>query len=105
MRFYMQSFRQLVRLFACVLNAENVKLLLVKTDTSEHKSVSSEGFYGVDTHTAHHFLDFVVPGVNKVYKSLIADFGIKTFYKVGALCSDTPVALAAVTAAAEVTAH
>ena len=41
--------------------------------------------------------------MNEIYKSFIADVGIKSFYKVGTLCCDTPVALACLTAAAKMT--
>ena len=88
-----------------MLYAEYLKLFFVKADTSEHKSVALESLYGVDTHTAHHFLDLVIPRMNKIYKTLITDVGVKTLYKVGTLCCDTPVALARLTASAKVTAE
>ena len=74
-----------MRSFACVLYSQDIKLLLRKTDTSEHKTVASERLNGVDTHTAHHFLYFVIPCVNEIYKALVAYFGVKTLYQVGAL--------------------
>ena len=41
--------------------------------------------------------------MNKINKTLITDVGVKTLYKVGTLCCDTPVALARLTASAKVT--
>lgn len=74
-----------MRSFACVLYSQDIKLLLRKTDTSEHKTVASERLDGVDTHTAHHFLYFVIPCVNEIYKALVAYFGVKTLYGRGAV--------------------
>ena len=91
----------LYRLLTCVLYAEYLELLFIESDTSEHKAISSQSLNGVDTHAAHHFLYLVIPCMNEIYKAFIADVGIKSFYKVGTLCCDTPVALACLTAAAK----
>ena len=88
-------------LLACVLYSEYPQLRLVEAYAAQHKSVAAEGFDGVDAHAAHHLLNFVRPGVDEVYKALLADIGIEPFYKVGALCGNTPVALARMAAAAE----
>ena len=93
------------KLLAGVADAENTQLLLRKADAAQHETVAAEGFDGVDAHAAHHFLQFVRPGVDEVDEPLVTDVGIEALDELGALGRNAPVALAAVAAAAEVTAE
>ena len=70
------SFHSCPSLFAGMLDAEYVELLLRQADSPEHQTVATQGFDGIDAHAAHHFLDFVVPRRNEVYKALTPSIGV-----------------------------
>ena len=86
-------------------NAQDLQFLVCQPNPTEHQSVATECFDRVDTHATHQFLDFVVPGRHQIDKPLTADIGIQTFHKIRTLGCDAPVALAALTGTAKVTAH
>ena len=93
-------FEQCQGLFTCVHDSEYIKFLLVESYAAEHESVAAEGLQRVDTHTAHHFLDLVIPRVYEVYQALVRDIRIEALNEVCALSCDAPVALAGVAAPA-----
>ena len=98
-------FEQCQGLFTCVHDSEYIKFLLVESYAAEHESVAAEGLKRVDTHTAHHFLDLVIPRVYEVHQALVRDIRIEALNEVCALSCDAPVALAGVAAPAKVAAH
>ena len=84
-------------------NAEYLEFLFGESDSTQHKTVAAESFYRVDAHAAHKLLDFMLPCVHEIDKPRAADIRIQTLYKLGALGSDAPVALAALAGAAKMT--
>ena len=80
--------------------SKNFKFSIGQTNAPQHQAVSLERLDGVDAHTAHHFLDFMVPGTHEVGEALCANFRIQPFYKILTLCGDAPVAAAALAVAA-----
>ena len=82
-------------------NAQNLKFSICHSDSAEHQAIAAQGFDGVDSHTAHKFLDFMPPGIHQVDQTLTARIGIEAFYKFGALGCDSPVTFATLTSAAE----
>ena len=81
-----------------MLDAQDLQFFLVQPDTPEHQPVALQGFNGVNAHAAHHFLDLVLPGGQKVNQPLIADIGVQTLDQIFPLGSDTPVAFAGMAA-------
>ena len=86
-------------------DAKDLKFFICKSDTTEHQPIAAKSLDGVDTHTAHQLLDFVLPSVHQVDESLITEIGIETLDKLGTLCCNTPVTLAGLASTAEMTAE
>ena len=84
-------------LFASVLDTEHFKFFFIKPYAAKHETVSAKRLDRVDTHASHKLLNFMIPRADKIAQSLITDFGIETFYQLGALRRYTPVALTGLT--------
>ena len=92
-------------LFPRVLDSQNTQLPVVESNAPQHEPVALQRLDGVNAHTAHHFLNLVLPRGDKVHKALIADVRVEALHKVGALGCDAPVALAGLAASAQMAAE
>ena len=48
-------------LFSGVSDAEDFEFFCIQAEAAQHQTVSFQAFDGVDTHSAHHLFDFVIP--------------------------------------------
>ena len=88
-----------------MLDAENRKLAVTKSDAAKHQTVAAKRLNRIDAHAAHHFLDFMLPCGDEIHKSAAALVGVKPCDKLRALRRNPPVAFSTVTARAEMTAE
>lgn len=86
-------------------DAKNLKFLLRKTDPAEHQTVPLQRLDGIDPHTAHQLLDFMLPGFHQMNEAFAARIGIQPLHKLRALGRNTPVAFSALTGTAKMAAE
>ena len=63
-------------LFARMLDAQNAELTIRQPYAAQHQAVALERLNGFDTHAAHHFLNFVVPGRQQIHQPLAPHFRV-----------------------------
>ena len=95
----------LVYLLSRMGDAKDLKFLLRKTDPAEHQTVSLQRLDGIDPHTAHQLLDFMLPGFHQMNEAFAARIGIQPLHKLRALGRNTPVAFSALTGTAKMAAE
>ena len=86
-------------------NTQDLQFLFRQADAPKHKAVSAKGLNRVDSHAAHQFLDLMPPCGHQIHKPLAANIRVQPLHQLRTLGGNAPVALAALTAAAQVAAH
>ena len=64
-----------------VRNAQNLEFFICQPDSAQHQTVAAQRFNGVNPHTAHQFLDFMLPCLHQIDKALASNLRIETLYQ------------------------
>ena len=82
-------------------NSEHIKFSVGHADTAQHQAVAFQRLDGVDTHAAHHLLDFMLPCSHQIDESLTSCVGIEPFDQIRVLGGDSPVAFSGLAGSAQ----
>lgn len=83
-------------------DSQYFKFFCRKPYSPQHQTVSAQYLDGVDPHSSHQFFYFMIPRSHQVDQPLFSCFRVQPFYQLWTLSGDTPVALAGLTALAQV---